>query len=190
MHRGLPRSSRSLPRRRSSCPQIRGCRGATAAAASRACIPSSCRECWPKCRYCPVRIPMHAGESHVIDDAPRNDVARAAWVVLGGIVDPEIPVVSIVELGIVRDVACSDDECVVTLTPTYSGCPATRAIEADARSAVAGVTGLPLRIVNALAPPWSSDWIAPEARRKLAALGIAPPRPASTGTSPIVVAAC
>ena len=116
-----------------------------------------------------------------------NDVARALWAVLGGIVDPEIPVVSIVELGIVRDVACSDDECLVTLTPTYSGCPATRVIESDVRAAIARVTELPLRIVTALAPPWSSDWIAPEARRKLAALGIAPPRDATSSASPVVL---
>ncbi|HEX6795353.1 MAG TPA: 1,2-phenylacetyl-CoA epoxidase subunit PaaD [Casimicrobiaceae bacterium] len=104
-----------------------------------------------------------------------DELARTIWTALGGVADPEIPVVSIVELGIVRDVRCSDDECVVTLTPTYSGCPATRVIETDVRSAVARVTGRPLRIVTALAPPWSSGAVAPEARRKLAAAGIAPP---------------
>lgn len=116
--------------------------------------------------------------------APRREPASrsigdiaAIWRALGAVVDPEIPVVSIVELGIVQDVACGDGECVVTLTPTYSGCPVMRAIEADVRAAVATVTDAPLRIVTVLSPPWSSDWIAPEARRKLAAFGIAPPRP-------------
>ena len=109
----------------------------------------------------------------------RDDVARAVWTAVGGVADPEIPVVSIVELGIVRDVRCCDDECVVTLTPTYSGCPAMRVIESDVRSAVARVTDRPLRIVTALTPPWSSGAVAPEARRKLAAVGIAPPGEAS-----------
>ena len=99
----------------------------------------------------------------------------AVWRALGAVVDPEIPVVSVGELGIVRDVACSDGECVVMLTPTYCGCPATRVIETDVRAAAAKVTDAPVRIVTVLAPPWSSDWIAPEARRKLAASGIAPP---------------
>jgi ring-1,2-phenylacetyl-CoA epoxidase subunit PaaD len=120
------------------------------------------------------------------DDVPMkraNETAAAVWMALGRVVDPEIVVVSIVELGIVRDVACHDDECVVALTPTYSGCPATRAIESDVRLAVACVSDARLRIVTALSPPWSSDWIAPEARRKLAAAGIAPPRE----TSPVAL---
>lgn len=133
---------------------------------------------------------MRTGDGDVIGDLRsqrRNDVARAIWSALGGVVDPEIPVVSIVELGIVRDVVCNDDECVVTLTPTYSGCPATRVIESDVRAAIARIAALPPRIVTALTPPWSSDWIAPEARRKLEALGIAPPRDAAGGASPIVL---
>jgi ring-1,2-phenylacetyl-CoA epoxidase subunit PaaD len=101
--------------------------------------------------------------------------AIAAWHALGGIPDPELPAVSIVELGIVRDVACTDNECVITLTPTYTGCPAMRAIEADVRSALVKVTSAPLRIVTVLTPPWSSDWIAPEAREAFSRNGIAPP---------------
>ena len=107
--------------------------------------------------------------------AGEDDAMASIWRALGSIVDPEIPVVSIVELGIVRDVARAGDEWIITLTPTYSGCPAVRVIEADVRAAVATTTGAPLRIVTALAPPWSTDWIAPEARRKLAQAGIAPP---------------
>ena len=121
-----------------------------------------------------------------VADHPRcaatDEVAAAIWTALGEVADPEIPVVSIVELGIVRDVACSDDACIVTLTPTYSGCPAMRVIESDVRAAVARVTGRPVRITNALAPAWSTDWIAPEARQKLAAFGIAPPREATAAT--------
>jgi len=107
--------------------------------------------------------------------AGKDDAIASIWRALGSVVDPEIPVVSIVELGIVRDVARAGDEWLITLTPTYSGCPATRVIEADVRAAFAGVTDAPLRVVTALSPPWSTDWIAPEARRKLAEAGIAPP---------------
>ncbi|HET8832213.1 MAG TPA: 1,2-phenylacetyl-CoA epoxidase subunit PaaD [Casimicrobiaceae bacterium] len=119
--------------------------------------------------------------------AANDDVAAAIWTALGAIVDPEIPVVSIVELGIVRDVACSDDACVVTLTPTYSGCPATRVIEADVRTAVMRVTDRPVRVVTEIAPAWSTEWIAPEARPKLAAFGIAPPRPLTRIASPVAL---
>ena len=113
-------------------------------------------------------------------------LAVEIWTALGEILDPELPVVSIVELGIVRDVACGRDGCVVTLTPTYSGCPATRVIEAEVRAAVSRVTDhVVVRIETVLAPPWSSDWIAPEAREKLAAAGIAPPGQAHAASSTV-----
>ena len=122
------------------------------------------------------------GDTRILDTravssshAGNDDAMASMWRALGSIVDPEIPVVSIVELGIVREVARAGGEWVITLTPTYSGCPATRVIEADVRAAVARVVDGSVRIVTALSPPWSTDWIAPEARRKLADAGIAPP---------------
>jgi ring-1,2-phenylacetyl-CoA epoxidase subunit PaaD len=131
------------------------------------------------------------------DAAPNASDAASVWRALGGVVDPEIPVVSIVELGIVRDVGCDGAQCIVTLTPTYSGCPAASAIESQARAAAEGATQLPVRVVTTLAPAWSSDWIAPEARRKLARYGIAPPgettrkpRPAATVARPVACPNC
>ena len=100
---------------------------------------------------------------------------QAAWAALAGVLDPEVPVVSIVELGIVRDVRADGDGIVVVLTPTYSGCPATAVIEADARAALASAGVDACRIETALAPAWTTDWIAPEARERLRAFGIAPP---------------
>ena len=129
----------------------------------------------------PMRHPSATQVAH--SPGPTADRTAAIWRALGEVVDPEIPVVSVVELGIVRDIACRDGEWVVTVTPTYSGCPATRVIETDVRAAVAKVTDAPLRIVTVLTPPWSSDWIAPEARRKLAAYGIAPPRHGAASAS-------
>jgi ring-1,2-phenylacetyl-CoA epoxidase subunit PaaD len=116
-----------------------------------------------------------------------DDMLIAVWRALGAVADPEIPVISVVELGIVRAVTQDDDECVITLTPTYSGCPATRVIEADVRAAASVATAMPIRVVTALSPAWSTDWIAPEARRKLAAAGIAPPHGTASPTQPITL---
>ncbi len=99
----------------------------------------------------------------------------AIWAALAAIPDPEIPVISLVELGIVREVSWRGDELVVTLTPTYSGCPATQVIAADVAAALvdAGIVGA--RIETRLSPAWTTDWIAPAAKTRLAEYGIAPP---------------
>ncbi len=99
-----------------------------------------------------------------------------SWRVLGSVLDPEVPALSVVDLGIVRAVAeAYDGQLDIVLTPTYSGCPATEAIESDIRSAL-DLAGLgPVRVTQRLAPAWTTDWISAEGRRKLAAYGIAPP---------------
>src|SRR5262249_36303482 len=91
--------------------------------------------------------------------------------VLAGVPDPEIPCVSVIDLGIVREIG--DDH--VTITPTYTGCPATIAIERMIRQALDANGFAGVRIDTPLAPPWSSDWISDEGREKLHAYGIAPP---------------
>jgi len=106
--------------------------------------------------------------------ADRNAI-DAIWTTLAAIPDPEIPVISIVELGIVRDVAFEDDGLVVTVTPTYSGCPATEVIAADIERALAASGVGSFRVQSRLSPPWTTDWIAPVARERLRAYGIAPP---------------
>lgn len=104
-----------------------------------------------------------------------RSAVSAVWRALAAIPDPEIPVVSVVELGIVRGVEWRGDELVVTVTPTYSGCPATEVIAADIDRALAA-TGIGRRRVETrLAPAWTTDWIAPAARERLARFGIAPP---------------
>lgn len=104
------------------------------------------------------------------------DVARAREIA-AGVVDPEIPVLSIAELGILRDVRAVEDRIVVTITPTYSGCPAMQQIEGDLRSALtsAGCREVEVQMVHS--PAWTTDWISPEGHRKLASFGIAPPSP-------------
>lgn len=100
---------------------------------------------------------------------------EAIWEALGRVPDPEIPVVSIVELGIVRKVEWTDTGLDVRVTPTYSGCPATELIMDGIREALAQAGVVDARVTTVLSPAWTTDWIAPEARAKLAAFGIAPP---------------
>lgn len=97
--------------------------------------------------------------------------------VLTAVPDPEIPVVSIVDLGIVREIVSDESGAWVALTPTYSGCPATAAIEQATRRALdgAGLGAVEIRLV--LAPAWSTDMITEEGREKLRQYGIAPPEP-------------
>ena len=97
------------------------------------------------------------------------------WATLAAIPDPEIPVISIVELGIVRDVAFDDDGLVVTVTPTYSGCPAIEVIASDIERALAASGVGSVRVQTRLSPAWTTDWIAPLARKRLRTYGIAPP---------------
>jgi ring-1,2-phenylacetyl-CoA epoxidase subunit PaaD len=101
---------------------------------------------------------------------------EAAWQALASVEDPELPALSIVDLGIVRSVVAQSDGALnIGLTPTYSGCPATEVIHASVKSALSAAGLAPFRLHSMLAPAWSSDWISAEGRRKLAAYGIVPP---------------
>lgn len=104
--------------------------------------------------------------------------------ILDTVPDPEVPALSVVDLGIVRDVECGEDGVTVVITPTYSGCPAMRAIEADILAALhsAGFPGA--RVKTVLAPAWTSDWISEAGREKLRAYGIAPPEAVTRGGEP------
>ena len=97
------------------------------------------------------------------------------WRWLAEVPDPEIPVISLTDLGIVRDVAWQDDTLVVTVTPTYSGCPATTIINLDIETALRHHGIGKLRLDRRLSPPWTTDWISAAGREKLREFGIAPP---------------
>ena len=107
------------------------------------------------------------------------------WQWLGEIPDPELPALSIVDLGIVSDVQWTDNqnELVVSITPTYSGCPAMEVIANDIRSSLNehGVEQISLR--TQLSPPWTTDWLSDDAKERLRAYGIAPPPLISITTS-------
>jgi len=99
----------------------------------------------------------------------------AAWVVLDGVPDPEIPVLSLRDLGIVRGVRLAGRGVEVILTPTYSGCPATEVIADSVRDALEQAGLGPVTITQQLSPAWTTDWITSEGRRKMRDYGIAPP---------------
>jgi len=97
--------------------------------------------------------------------------------------DPELPMLTLADLGILRDVAVTGTRVVVSLTPTYSGCPAMAEIRAEVASRLGAAGFAEVEVRTVLSPPWTSDFISPEGRRKLAETGIAPPRsrPKPTG---------
>lgn len=98
------------------------------------------------------------------------------WRWLADVTDPEIPVLSIVDLGVVRDVVCGGGDVEVTITPTYSGCPAMLAIEADIRRVLRAHGVASIRVLTRLAPAWTTDWMTARGRAALRDYGIAPPQ--------------
>ena len=105
---------------------------------------------------------------------------KPIWDVLKSVPDPEIPAVSVVDLGIVREVRDGR----VIITPTYTGCPATLAIEQSIRSALDDAGYRDIGIETVISPPWTTDWISDQGRRKLEAYGIAPPSLAAKAQCP------
>jgi len=103
---------------------------------------------------------------------------RAAREAAAAVPDPELPMLTLADLGILRGVAAEGDAVVVTITPTYSGCPAMREIAHDLRARLGRAGFADVTVRTALAPPWTSDWITAEGRRKLREAGVAPPGPA------------
>jgi ring-1,2-phenylacetyl-CoA epoxidase subunit PaaD len=97
--------------------------------------------------------------------------------------DPELPMLTVGDLGILRDVAVTGTRVVVSLTPTYSGCPAIAEIRAEVASRLGAAGFADVEVRTVLSPPWTSDFISPEGRRKLAETGIAPPRSRSKPTA-------
>lgn len=111
---------------------------------------------------------------------PESRVARA-WAVLGTVLDPEVPALSVRDLGLVREVIAPDDApgdlMEIVLTPTYSGCPATEVIEQDCLVAINAAGLGPAKVTLRRAPAWTTDWISESGKTKLSAYGIAPPGP-------------
>lgn len=100
------------------------------------------------------------------------------WDWLEGVPDPEIPVISVVDLGVIRDVKVAGDDVTVTLTPTYSGCPAMSVIAMDIEVALAKQGARNVTLKTQLAPAWTTDWMSEKGRARLEGYGIAPPQEA------------
>jgi ring-1,2-phenylacetyl-CoA epoxidase subunit PaaD len=120
--------------------------------------------------------PAHIGATNLTEER--------AWRVLSAVMDPEIPVLSVIDLGIVRYVRCEGGTLRIGLTPTYSGCPATEVIRHSVHEALARASLGEVSIETVLSPPWTSDWLSEEGRRKLQAFGIAAPRAPSPVSCP------
>ena len=105
-----------------------------------------------------------------------DKAAQRAYEAAAAVLDPEVPVLTIADLGVLRDVEVRDDgTAVVTLTPTYSGCPAMDVIRRDVEDAVRAAGFAVVQVRTVLAPAWTTDWMTDEGRRALADYGIAPP---------------
>ena len=113
-----------------------------------------------------------------------DTLEEAVWDALAGVADPEIPAVSVVDMGMIRDVSVQGPEVAVTVLPTFTGCPAIAVIEEDVEAAIRKVEGVgSVRVEFSFDPPWTPQRITEEGRAKLGAFGIAPP----TGKGPVLV---
>jgi ring-1,2-phenylacetyl-CoA epoxidase subunit PaaD len=109
---------------------------------------------------------------------PGEELRARAWAAAASVVDPEVPVLTIEDLGVLRDVAIADDGTVeVSITPTYSGCPAMTVITLEVELALERAGIADARVKTVLSPAWTTDWMSQDGRRKLMDYGIAPPAP-------------
>jgi ring-1,2-phenylacetyl-CoA epoxidase subunit PaaD len=117
-------------------------------------------------------------------DAPDQ---RTLWDVVAEVPDPEVPVLTIEDLGVLREVAIEDEHVTVTITPTYSGCPAMDTIRADVLAALAAAGHPDAEVRLTLSPAWTTDWMSEAGKRKLLEYGIAPPQPRGDGPVPLTL---
>ncbi|MCW3476969.1 1,2-phenylacetyl-CoA epoxidase subunit PaaD [Limobrevibacterium gyesilva] len=109
-----------------------------------------------------------------------NNLRQRAWDAAAAVVDPEIPVLTIADLGVLRDVAVTPDGVEVAITPTYTGCPAMNMITLEIELALDRAGIRPARVKTILSPAWTTDWMTEDGRRKLREYGIAPPPAAAS----------
>jgi ring-1,2-phenylacetyl-CoA epoxidase subunit PaaD len=100
---------------------------------------------------------------------------------LSSVCDPEIPVLTLEDLGVLRDISINGDKVKVTITPTYAGCPAMETMQADIKNTLAKAGYLQVEVQQSLSPAWTTDWMSADGRRKLREYGIAPPAMTTCG---------
>jgi ring-1,2-phenylacetyl-CoA epoxidase subunit PaaD len=140
--------------------------------------------------------PLHTKLTVVSNDAATAE-ETAVWKILETVPDPEVPVLSILDLGIVRDVQVEGPsdlhpkgQVTITITPTYSGCPAMDAISMDIRLKMIEEGYAAVKIISVLAPAWTTDWMTEAGKQKLAAYGIAPPAHSNQEGAPVICPQC
>lgn len=131
-----------------------------------------------------LSVPLALPDGPIARKVP-TDAHYATWNLLESVTDPEIPVVNLREMGILRAVRHTANGLEVVITPTYSGCPAMSQMEDDVRNALSQA-GVAARVLTQIAPAWSTDWMTPEGREKLRAYGIAPPHGCGTGSTSVI----
>lgn len=110
-----------------------------------------------------------------------HDETDRLYQLLGTVTDPEIPVLTLADLGVIRDVSCNSGSVEITITPTYAGCPAMQAMRADIESTLAKAGFRDVTVRQCLSPAWTTDWMSEDGRQKLRRYGIAPPAKTSCG---------
>jgi ring-1,2-phenylacetyl-CoA epoxidase subunit PaaD len=124
---------------------------------------------------------MVTGPAPSADRLGPEELRRLAWRVAAQVVDPEIPVLTIADLGVLRGIDVKDGRVEVTITPTYSGCPAMNMIALEIEVALRSVGIAAACVRTVLSPAWTTDWLTEDGRRKLREYGIAPPKPGGGG---------
>lgn len=120
-------------------------------------------------------IPLVPLEEYERRQRRANSSCPEIWAVLDAVMDPEIPVITIYELGVLQDVTYDGSRVSLVLTPTYTGCPALNVMEEDSREVLSAAGYLDVDVVVRLAPAWTTAWLTPVAREKMAAYGVAAP---------------
>lgn len=134
---------------------------------------------------------MVSSAGSVAGEASGADEFGALWRSLCDVLDPEVPVLSVVDLGVVRAIRRRGEGIEIDVAPTYSGCPAMEVIEQRIADAARRQIGRDVRINRVLSPPWTTDWISAEGKEKLRAYGIAPPElRAARGQRPVACPRC
>lgn len=118
---------------------------------------------------------MNTTEPNIINEPSGEETKRRIWEILATVNDPEIPVLSVIDLGIIREVRTENKEAEVIITPTYSGCPALDVISMNIRMALIKEGFSAIKISQQLSPAWTTDWMTEAGKQKLQSYGIAPP---------------
>ena len=118
---------------------------------------------------------MNKTAVNIINDPSEEETKKRIWQILETVYDPEIPVLSVIDLGIARDVKIGDERIEIIITPTYSGCPAMDVIAINIRIALLKEGFSKIKVLHQLSPAWSTDWMSDAGKQKLQSYGIAPP---------------